>query len=177
MQDPFDGERSIDIRPLRPDDAAWSALWDQAAWGGSLIARRGELLDLRDFDGFVAESDGAPVGLARFAVRGTACELVSLESRLQGRGVGRALMDAVLGAALRSGCRRLWLVTTNDNMRALRFYQQWGMDLVALHLGAIDQARASLKPQIPRLGDHGIPIRHELELEQWIQPEGAAPGD
>jgi RimJ/RimL family protein N-acetyltransferase len=78
--------------------------------------------------------------------------------------VGTALVDAVAEAARAAGAVRLWLVTTNDNLRALRFYQRYGFDLVAVHRDAIARSRA-LKPSIPRIGLGGIPIRHELELE------------
>lgn len=38
------------------------------------------------------------------------------------------------------------------------------MRLVAVHQGAVDAARR-LKPAIPLIGKHGIPIHDELELE------------
>jgi RimJ/RimL family protein N-acetyltransferase len=63
-----------------------------------------------------------------------------------------------------AGVGRVWLITTNDNTAALRFYQRLGFDLVALHRDAVDAAR-SIKPSIPLVGNDGIPIRHELELE------------
>jgi GNAT superfamily N-acetyltransferase len=77
-------------------------------------------------------------------------------------------MDAVLERARTAGCRRLWVVTTNDNTRAIRIYQQWGFDLAALHRDAITEARRTLKPHIPELGEHGIPMRHEIELERVL---------
>jgi hypothetical protein len=66
--------------------------------------------------------------------------------------------------ARRTGWRRLWLVTTNDNTAALRFYQRAGWELVAFHHNALAQSRV-LKPSIPQMGLDSIPIRHELELE------------
>ena len=58
----------------------------------------------------------------------------------------------------------LWLVTTNDNVRALAVYQRWGMDIFAFRRNAVTEARRRLKPSIPHHDDHGIPIAHELEL-------------
>jgi ribosomal protein S18 acetylase RimI-like enzyme len=78
---------------------------------------------------------------------------------------GTRLLEAVVDAARAAGCRRAWLVTTNDNAAAIRFYQRRGWRLVALHAGAVDAARASIKPEIPELGDDDIPIRDELEFE------------
>ena len=71
-------------------------------------------------------------------------------------------------AAREAGCRRLWLVTTNDNVDALRFYQRRGFRLTELQAGAVDVSRATLKPSIPEVGDHGIPIRDELVLERSL---------
>jgi ribosomal protein S18 acetylase RimI-like enzyme len=103
------------------------------------------------------------VGLLTYAVRGEACEIVTLNSWAEGLGVGTALLAAARETARAAGCRRLWLVTTNDNLPALRFYQRRGFRLVAVHAGAVDEAR-KIKPQIPVIGLDGIPLRDELEL-------------
>jgi len=79
-------------------------------------------------------------------------------------GIGTALVQAVRDVAADEGCRRLWLITTNDNLDALRFYQRRDFELVAVHRDLRDTARR-LKPSIPLVGDYGIPIRDELELE------------
>ena len=67
------------------------------------------------------------------------------------------------------GLRRLWVLTTNDNVDALRFYQRRGFRLSALRPGAVDEARRQLKPEIPELGEYGIPIRDEIELEMPLE--------
>ena len=71
------------------------------------------------------------------------------------------------GSTRASGSRATpeWLITTNDNLDALRFYQRRGFRITAIHAGAVDDSRARLKPEIPEAGDHGIPLRDELELE------------
>ena len=78
------------------------------------------------------------------------------------------LLSAVQDIAREAGCARLWLVTTNDNVEALRFYQRRGFRLTALRPGAVDSSRESLKPEIPSSGFFGIPLRDELELELVI---------
>jgi len=88
---------------------------------------------------------------------------VTIDSLVEGQGVGTALIAAVAEAARASGCLRLWLVTTNDNVDALRFYQKRGFRLAALYPDAIAESR-KLKPKIPPIGAHGIPIRDEIEL-------------
>ncbi|MBV9414559.1 MAG: GNAT family N-acetyltransferase [Solirubrobacterales bacterium] len=104
------------------------------------------------------------VGLATFRVAGCECELGSLDALRPGQGIGSTLLEGVANEARRRGCRRLWLITTNDNLNAIRFYQRRGLRLVAVHAGAVDDARR-LKPSIPLVGEDGIPIRDELEFE------------
>ncbi len=107
------------------------------------------------------------MGLATYALGEDGCELVTIDSLVEGRGVGTSLLEAVAEAARRAGCRRVWLVTTNDNLPALRFYQRRGFVLTALHRDAVAKSR-DLKPEIPRFGNDGIPIRDELELERAL---------
>jgi GNAT superfamily N-acetyltransferase len=105
-----------------------------------------------------------PVGIATYRVEGDECELVTLDALVQRRGVGSALLERVAAEARSRSCRRLWLITTNDNLNALGFYQRRGLRLVALRRDAIAEAR-KLKPEISAVGAQGIPIRDEIELE------------
>ena len=70
-----------------------------------------------------------------------------------------------VSAALAANADRLWLITTNDNIDALRFYQRRGFVLVAVHSDAVTRARDTVKPELPLLGFHDIPLRDEIELE------------
>jgi ribosomal protein S18 acetylase RimI-like enzyme len=160
----------IDVVPLTDSERAWAGQVEAGSWSQPVVARLGELVDPTDLPGFIALLDGQPAGLASYAVRGTECELVTIRSLREGRGIGRALLDAVRDAAIEAGCTRLWLITTNDNLRALELYQRWGMEIVAFHRHAVTEARRHLKPSIPERGAHGIPIAHELELELPLQP-------
>ena len=91
-------------------------------------------------------------------------ELLALATDLHGAGIGTELVDAVVDRSRRAGASAVWLVTTNDNLRALRFYQRCGFRLRALHPDAVTRAREQLKPGIPLTGEGGIPIRDEIEL-------------
>jgi ribosomal protein S18 acetylase RimI-like enzyme len=155
----------IKVRPLTDDDRTWARQVEAEAWSEPLVARLGELVDPTALPGFIALFDNERAGLASYAVRGEECELVTIRSLREGHGVGRALLDAVRDAAVTAGCTRLWLITTNDNLRALGIYQRWGMEIVAFHRHAVTEARRHLKPSIPELGMHGIPPAHEFELE------------
>ncbi len=116
---------------------------------------------MRDGADLPALVAGVQQGLLTYEVDGDELEGVTPDALTPG--AGTALLDAVLGVARAAGCRRAWLVTSNDNVAALRFYQRRGWRLVAVHLGALDTARA-LKPSIPRLGVDDIPVRDELDL-------------
>ncbi len=133
-------------------------------WGSPVIVSRGTVHRAAELPGFVAVEGGRLVGAALVSWTDRECEIVSLDSWMSGLAVGTALVDAVLREAERTRVRRVWLVTTNDNTRALRFHQKVGFRLVALHADAIARSRM-LKPEIPDVGCDGIPIRDEIELE------------
>jgi ribosomal protein S18 acetylase RimI-like enzyme len=160
---------TIDVQPLTEEDRPWAADIETESWGEPLAARLGELVDPTRLPGFVAFLDGERAGLVSYEVRGDECEVVTIRSLREGHGVGRALLTAVRDAAIEAGCRRLWLITTNNNLRALGLYQRWGMDIVAFHRHAVSDARSRLKPSIPDQDEKGIPIAHEFELELRLE--------
>ena len=133
------------------------------------VARRAELVDALDHPAVLAWSEGRLVGAATYAIDGEACEVLTLHAGVRFTGTGSALIAALKEFAIDAGCRRLWVVTTNDNVDALRFYQRRGFRLAQLRPGAVDASRQELKPEIPRLGDHDIPLRDELELELHLR--------
>ena len=160
-----DSEATYRLRGLEPTDRNWIAEKLDAAWGSTRVVSRGRLHYAHTLPGFVVvDAENTPHGLVTYHIEGEHCEVVTLNSFTQGIGVGTALIDAVKHAAESEKCTRLWLITTNDNMRALTFYQRRGFELVAVHRGAATAAR-KLKPEIPLTGDHDIPIRDEVELE------------
>jgi ribosomal protein S18 acetylase RimI-like enzyme len=132
-----------------------------------LVARLGELVDAGEHLALLALDDGGRlVGLLTYIVDGDRCEILTLHAAERWHGVGSALIDELERVAVEAGCRQVWLITTNDNVDALRFYQRRGFVLAELHPSAVDRSRASLKPEIPEIGDHGIPLRDELELHK-----------
>ena len=132
-----------------------------------MIISKGKVYYPDQLPGFVAFQAGKRAGLATYNIEDSDCELVSIQSLLEGHGAGSALLDAVREAAKIAGCKRFWLITTNDNLRALGFYQKRGMSLVAVYRNAMEAAR-KLKPQIPMIGQNGIPLRDEIELETTL---------
>jgi GNAT superfamily N-acetyltransferase len=137
--------------------------------GMRYAARLGELHHAGGDEALIAEdAEDELIGVLTYVIDGSGCEISSLYAASRLGGIGTALIGAVMDVARGVGCRRLWLVTTNDNVDALRFYQRRGFRLAELHAGAVDRSRATIKPSIPENGDHGIPIRDELVLERVL---------
>lgn len=133
-------------------------------WSCPPVISRGRSIDTTGLPGFVAIEEDRLVGIVTYHVEDEACEIVTLNSFLMNRGIGTLLIKEVLQAAKEKSCLRLWLITTNDNIQAIGFYQRKGFDLAAVHINAIEASR-KLKPEIPMIGMDGIPIKHELEFE------------
>jgi len=174
----------IRTRPLRDCDRPWLDAVLIDAFGAPYVVAHGRRYEPRGLPGFVAELEGDRAGALTYLIEVDACEIVTLDSVRERQGIGTALIEAVVEEARRAGCQRLWLITTNDNLNALRFYQKRRFALVAVHRDAVTRARASLKPEIPLLGHDGIPIRDEIELERLMGPDHCgharatiAPGD
>lgn len=141
-------------------------LW-QAEWGGDWMVSRGHKYNLEALQALLAQIDGNLVGAVTYRIDGEQCEVMSLNATQPGGGIGTSLLWAVENGARSSGCRRVWCITSNDNVEALKFYQRRGYRMVAVYPGAIDDARR-LKPTIPVVGAHDIPIHDEIELSKTI---------
>ena len=156
------------VRSKTAADAAWIPSVMRQEWGSEIVAVHGQVFQPVDLAGFIAEEKGRIAGLLTYHMEGKACEIVTLNSWHRCIGVGTALIEAVEQEARKRSCRRLWLITTNDNLAALGFYQKRGFSLRALHPGSVARLR-TLKPEIPGTGCEGIPIRDEIELEMDLQ--------
>ena len=156
--------KTFRIRPSNETDRDWAARLLEEHWHSTKIVTRGRIHDADELAGFIAVQEDKPVGLVTYRIDGDECEIVTMDSLVEGVGIGSALLDAVRNTAASDQCKRLWLITTNDNVAALRFYQKRGFSLVAVHRNALEQSRR-LKPEIPLVGVDGIPLRDEIELE------------
>ena len=160
------------IRPLRTTDLPWASRLLDAELGGRMQARRGELVDVLEGPALVATRAHEPVGIVSWLVDDALAiaevRVLLVTALARGQGVGRMLIDAAADALREADVRRAWLVTTNDNLAAQALYQKAGWRLAALRPGAIDELRRAVKPSIPVLGEHGIPLRDELELSKEL---------
>lgn len=151
------------ISPISPEQRPAINAQIAVEWAGPVIVSRGVAYDTSCAPGFMAVDGSTLYGYALYNIVRDQCELLVLQSIIENQGAGSALINAVIDAARAAGCARVWLITTNDNIHAIRFYQRFGFELDAVHIGAIEQSRR-LKPSIPLLGCDGIPIRHEFEF-------------
>jgi GNAT superfamily N-acetyltransferase len=156
------------VRALHDDERPWAAQMLREAWSSErVVYSDGREYDASTLPGLVADAANERAGLATYAIEADACELVTLNALTIGAGVGGALIEAVVHAARAAGCARVSVMTTNDNLPALRVYQRHGFALTALLPGAVELSRRR-KPEISLTGHAGIPIRDELVLERAV---------
>jgi len=157
----------IEVFALVDSDRPWAARILEENWGSTTMVTRERVHDTAKLPGFVAWQEGQRLGLITYRPSGDECEIISLKSLAQGQGIGSSLSSAVRERATLLQCRRLWLITTNDNTPALRFYQKRGYRLFAVYRDALVTTRA-LKPGFTHVGLDGIPRHDEIELESVL---------
>lgn len=133
-------------------------------WGDEFVVAHGVTYHPDTLDGFIAFDKYEWVGEITFSFTEDGCEIVTLDSLREGQGLGTKLINAVVEEARKHDCKRVFLITTNDNLNALGFYQKRGFHLVKVNQGAVNESR-TIKPSIPLVGMNGIPLRDEIELE------------
>jgi len=137
-------------------------------WASYIIVTRGITYEADKLLGIIVEIDGIREGLLTYIIKDGELEIITMNAIKKGIGVGTALLNEIEVIARQNGCFRIWLITTNDNTDALRFYQRRGFEIVAVHRFAIEESR-KLKPQLPFVGKYGIPIRDEIEMEMILK--------
>ncbi len=160
-------DEDIRIKKISGSDSTWITDFYQRRWGSSHVVTRGVIHDVPSLRGFIAMKSDKRIGLLCYRIDNQDFEIVTLDSLEEKIGVGSALIEKAVETARSESCRRIWLITTNDNSSALRFYQKLGFHLVAVHRNALEYSR-KLKPEIPIFGQDGIPLRDEIELELII---------
>jgi len=154
----------ITTRKICFSDLDWIKTLFIKNWSSDFIISRGKIHKPENLEGFIVEENGENIGLATIFIENDEMELVTIDSLKQGKGIGRMLLDEVTSLAREKKLERLWLITTNDNLNALKFYQKNGFRLVKIYPNAIVESR-KIKPQIPEIGENEIPLRDEIELE------------
>jgi len=133
-------------------------------WGSSQMVTSTGIHDCSLLDGFYAMNDDHEIiGLVTYHISSETCEIISLDSLEEGKGIGSRLMQVVEDRAAQQQCDLLTLVTTNDNEHAIRFYQHRGYTVSQVIPNAVDLAR-KIKPEIPLYNEKGVPIKDEIVL-------------
>ncbi len=136
-------------------------------WGGTEMVISTGIHDCVNLDGFACLEDNKILGLITFVYGNQECEIISLDSLREGVGIGSFLLRRVEEEAVINGCLSLSVITTNDNLNALGFYQRRGFQLIDLKCNAVETARIH-KPSIPYIAENGIPIRDEILLNKQL---------
>lgn len=154
----------MDIKAISPENREQVNDFISSHWFSTVMVVRGELVDMTTLDGFITYEDEKIIGLVTYIINDSECEIMSLDSLIEKRGIGTGLVKKVIETARDRNCVKIKLITTNDNIHAMRFYQKLGFDMSKLYHNALDISR-KLKPSIPLLGEYDIPLKHEIEFE------------
>lgn len=154
----------LKIRKTNKEDIDWIKEFFTSEWGGDSIISRGKIYKPENLDSFVAEENNEKLGLITFFIENGEMEIVSFNSMKQGQGIGTMLLEKVVDLGRRNKIKRIFLITTNDNLNALKFYQKRNFCLCKIYPNSMKEVR-KLKPQIPEIGENGIPLRDEIEFE------------
>ena len=157
------------VKEKEPEDQPWIEKILSERWGGLQVIAREEIIDAHLLPALVA---GEREGLATFRIQQTNlikfAELMTLDAVTANQGVGTALIEALISRLRVEMVTVLRVTTTNDNLDALRFYQHRGFRITAVRPGAVEQSRL-IKPSISLIGEYGIPLRDEIELERQVE--------
>ncbi|KKM64251.1 hypothetical protein LCGC14_1503240 [marine sediment metagenome] len=159
---------SFRVRPLNLNDKIWLKKIIEDQWASFRVVTKGKIHYVDKLPGFVAFHDQKKLGLLTYRMEENECEIITLNALIENIGVGTALLGQVETFCINKEVKRLWVITTNDNTDALRFYQKRGFKLRALYSNALKKSR-KLKPEIPNEGFFGIKIRDEIELEKKLK--------
>ena len=156
--------------PIQDSDRAEIQGFIKEHWSAPHICVRETVYYPHESEGFVVRREGKLVGLLTFQQQGDSILMITQNSTLPGAGIGSALTLKMIEEARQRHVRRIWLTTTNDNLKSLGFYQRMGFRLVAIYRDAVTRARESIKPEVAEFGMHGLPMRDEIELELILEP-------
>lgn len=155
------------IQQIDQFDRKWIDEFILRQWFSLQMVVRGESIDLSTAAGYYAVEGDEIIGLITYRIADNEMEILSLDSLRENKGIGTELLNKAIYKAVETGCSKITLITTNDNLLALRFYQKRGFDMCKLYCNAIEHSR-KIKPEIPLFGENGIPIKHEIQLEMIL---------
>jgi GNAT superfamily N-acetyltransferase len=153
---------AFEIRPMTDRKALDEML--RLRWSDGTIFVQGKLLSPSDVEAIGAYYDNRLQGIATYRVERGLPYMISMNNVTDRRGVGIALLEAMIALAREQGAPVLRVLISNDNWPAFRFYQKRGFLITTVHTGVVNMIRM-MKPSVPDCGVDGIPMRDEIELE------------
>jgi N-acetylglutamate synthase-like GNAT family acetyltransferase len=154
----------LNLRLATPDDSMWLDELMNKNWGGLPLVIRGKKYYPSSLDGIIAENEKGIAGFLFYEIREQDCEIIVFEIFDKFKGMGTVILNKLKEIAKSSNCSRIYLMTTNDNLDAFRFYQRRGFNICGIHIDSVKNSR-KIKPTIGMVGDHGISVRDEIDLE------------
>ena len=158
----------VKLRITTPDDSTLISRLMTEHWGGEPLVIRAKNYYPSKLDGIIAAQDSETIGFLFYDIQGTSCEIVVFEVFAKFQGIGSKILEKLKVIARAEGCNRIYLMTTNDSLDALRFYQRRGFHICDIHLDSVKESR-KIKPGIPLIGDYEIPLRDEIDLELILE--------
>jgi ribosomal protein S18 acetylase RimI-like enzyme len=114
-------------------------------WGSSMIVSKGKIFNSAELKGFICKENNNIVGLITYRIENNECEIVSLNSTVENRGLGTSLINKMINHSRKNNYQRIWVMTTNDNTKAIRFYQKRGFEWVGYYKDSIQKSKKSIK--------------------------------
>ena len=146
-------------------------------WGSDILVTRGKIYRVENLDGILVYDNNKIVGLGLYHIENSDCQMVLLETFIHNKGIGTQIIEKIKEIAKTQHCKRIFLITSNDNIDAIKFYQRKGFCISNIYINAMAESR-KIKPEIPFIGNYEIPIRDEIEFEMYplTSPQQDPPG-
>ena len=109
------------VTKTKKDEKALSELIKQS-WRSDIIVSRGKKYKVEDLEGILAYENEKIIGLGLYYIKNRECEIVLLEALFQKQGIGTKIIEKIKEIAITNKCKRIWLITSNDNINAIKFY-------------------------------------------------------
>ncbi|WP_377888915.1 GNAT family N-acetyltransferase [Alkalihalobacillus sp. R86527] len=162
-------DASLTTSPIKDEDRTYIKELFEKSWGSNVMVLSSGVYHCNELDGFcIRNGKGDVEGLITYVFRDDLCEIISLDSFKERSGIGSKLLLEVEMATFHKGLGLITLITTNDNLHALQFYQKRGYRLTGVNPGAVDEARR-IKKEIPEKGYYDIPIHDELQITKSLK--------